>query len=643
MFDFLRVVSAVPDVSVGDVIYNTDRIIEKLSEINEKNADIAVFPELCITGATCQDLFFQRKLLDGAKNQLKRIAEESAKYDFVIIVGLPLEADGKLFNCAAVIANGKVCGIVPKTFIPEHNEFCERRWFSSANELVAGTTDVDPCVPAGNNIIFNYKDQVKFGVELGEDLFAPVSAGTSLALSGAEVIVSLSASNTIVGRREFTTETVKNLSAKNICGYVYVSAGECESTQDLIYSGHSLIAENGSVVAQNSKPVDTDYILCADIDMGKIRADRLKNKTMSESCAVFALPETVNVKINGKTSELHGDGKNAKIAKSPFIPEDKNECSARCTDIFEMQTAALKKRLKITGSKAVIGVSGGLDSTLAILVTVNAMKALGRPASDVIAVTLPCFGTTDRTYNNALQLMKLLGVDAREVNIKEACTLHCRDIGHDINKLDVTFENVQARERTQILMDIACEVGGFVVGTGDLSELALGWCTYNGDHMSMYGVNGDVPKTLISKIIETLVENDIFPGCGNVLTDVIATPISPELLPPDEKGNIAQQTESLVGPYALHDFFLFYVLRYGFSPKKIYALAMSAFKDDFDPETVLKWLRMFYRRFFAQQFKRSCMPDGVKIGSVGLSPRGDWRMPTDASANIWLKELDEIE
>lgn len=634
MYDYLRIATAVPDLSVGDVQYNTDKIIEKLVEIGEKNADIALFPELSITGASCQDLFLQKTLLDGAKNQLERIAKESKKHDFVIVVGLPMELDAKLFNCAAVVAEGKIWGIVPKTHIPNYNEYYEHRWFSSADEI-----DDDFEIPVGNNLVFEYKG-VKFGVELGEDAFAPVSVGTGLALAGAELILNLSASNEIVGRREFTAETVKNVSARNICVYAYASAGECESTQDVIYSGHSLIAENGSILAENSKIIDTDYILCVDADMGKIKAERIRNKTFS-SCQYYE-SDAKKVKICTENNELHADGKYAKIEKSPFIPSDKAECDKRCMNIFEMQTAALAKRLKITGGKAVIGVSGGLDSTLAILVTVNAMRKLGRSASDVIAVTLPCFGTTDRTYNNALQLMKLLGVDAREVNIKEACELHCRDIGHDMNKLDVTFENVQARERTQILMDIASEEGGFVVGTGDLSELALGWCTYNGDHMSMYGVNADVPKTLIGKIIETLAEKDVFKGCADVLTDVIATPISPELLPPDEKGNIAQQTESLVGPYALHDFFIFYVLRYGFSPKKLYALACNAFKDDFDGETVLKWLKTFYRRFFTQQFKRSCMPDGVKVGSVGLSPRGDWRMPSDASARLWLKELDEI-
>lgn len=635
MYDFLRVATVVPDISVGDVQFNTDKIISAMAEISSKNADIAVFPELCITGATCQDLFLQKTLLDGAKNQLDRIAQESNKYDFVLVVGLPFEINSKLYNCAAVVANGKVWGIVPKTYIPNHNEHYERRWFSPADEL-----DDDYNIPAGNNLVFEYKG-VKFAVEIGEDEFAPVSQGTRLALAGAELILNLSADNEIIGRREFTTETVKNASVRNICAYAYVSAGECESTQDCIYPGHSFIAENGTIITENEKLIDTEYMLCADIDMGKITADRLKNKTFGE-CQYFA-PDSQNIKISTANNELHADMSFAKIAKSPFIPTNKDECEKRCLNIFEMQTAALAKRLKITGSKAVIGVSGGLDSTLALLVTVNAMKKLKRSASDVIAVTLPCFGTTNRTYNNALQLMQLLGVELREVNIKEACTLHCRDIGHDVNKLDVTFENIQARERTQILMDIACAVGGFVIGTGDLSELALGWCTYNGDHMSMYGVNGDIPKTLINKMIEVIAKKDIFSGCEAVLADVVATPISPELLPPDEQGNIAQQTESIVGPYALHDFFIYYVLRYGYSPKKIYALARTAFNDIFDGETVLKWLKIFYRRFFTQQFKRSCLPDGVKIGSVGLSPRGDWKMPSDASAKLWLKELDEIE
>lgn len=632
MYDYLRVAVAVPDVSVGNAQFNTDKIIEKLSEINAENADIVAFPELSITGATCQDLFLQSSLITAAKNQLLRIVSESEKYNFAIIVGLPMVINGKLCNCAAVIFKGEIRGIVPKTYVDAD---CEQRWFVSADSI-----DDDSLISVGNNIVFEYKG-IKFGIEIGKDGFAPVSVGTMLALAGAELVVNISADNEIVGRREFVNDTVKNSSARNICAYAYISAGECESTQDGVYSGHSVVAENGKIIAENSATVDTDYVICVDVDMGKIRSDRIKNKIFN-SCQYIS-QDVKNVEIFAAFDSLNADGSLAVIEKSPFIPLDKAECEKRCLDIFEMQTAALAKRLKITGGKAIIGVSGGLDSTLAILVTANAMRRLGRPATDVIAVTLPCFGTSDRTYNNAIELMKLLGVDAREVNIKEACTLHCRDIGHDMNKFDVTFENVQARERTQILMDIACKEGGFVIGTGDLSELALGWCTYNGDHMSMYGVNADVPKTLISKMIEVLAKKNVFDGCEDVLMDVVATPISPELLPPDEQGNIAQQTESLVGPYALHDFFIYYVLRYGFTPKKIYDLACNAFKDNFDSATVLKWLRTFYRRFFTQQFKRNCMPDGVKIGSVGFSPRGDWKMPSDASVNIWLKELDEIE
>ena len=632
MYDYLRVAVAVPDVSVGNAQFNTDKIIEKLSEINAENADIVAFPELSITGATCQDLFLQSSLITAAKNQLLRIVSESEKYNFAIIVGLPMVINGKLCNCAAVIFKGEIRGIVPKTYVDAD---CEQRWFVSADSI-----DDDSLISVGNNIVFEYKG-IKFGIEIGKDGFAPVSVGTMLALAGAELVVNISADNEIVGRREFVNDTVKNSSARNICAYAYISAGECESTQDGVYSGHSVVAENGKIIAENSATVDTDYVICVDVDMGKIRSDRIKNKIFN-SCQYIS-QDVKNVEIFAAFDSLNADGSLAVIEKSPFIPLDKAECEKRCLDIFEMQTAALAKRLKITGGKAIIGVSGGLDSTLAILVTANAMRRLGRPATDVIAVTLPCFGTSDRTYNNAIELMKLLGVDAREVNIKEACTLHCRDIGHDMNKFDVTFENVQARERTQILMDIACKEGGFVIGTGDLSELALGWCTYNGDHMSMYGVNADVPKTLISKMIEVLAKKNVFDGCEDVLMDVVATPISPELLPPDEQGNIAQQTESLVGPYALHDFFIYYVLRYGFTPKKIYDLACNAFKDNFDSATVLKWLRTFYRIFFTQQFKRNCMPDGVKIGSVGFSPRGDWKMPSDASVNIWLKELDEIE
>lgn len=652
MLDWLRVVNAVPDISVGDTDYNTEKIIEKMNEAAAENADVVVFPELCLTGYTCGDLFFQRELLESAKKSLARIVCETRRYDFTLAVGAPLEIGGQLFNCAVIVTNGVINGIVPKTFLPNYNEFYEKRWFSSAAELktdkinyseIDDLCDDDYEISVGGNLIFTLKNFVKFGVELCEDLWTPLPPSTFLALNGAEMILNLSASNETIAKRNYRRNLVCQQSARCICAYVYTSAGECESTQDLIFSGHSLVAENGNLAAENDKTIDSDYLIVSDIDMGKIKADRLKLKSFGESASLYAdRIEPKYISVKSKTDKIYGDGSYAFISRRPFVPAGEKDRKERCMSIFEMQAAGLKKRLKITGGKAVIGVSGGLDSTLALLVTAYAMQSLGRPLSDVIAVTLPCFGTTDRTYNNALALMEKLGVDSREVNIREACTLHCRDIGHDINKLDVTFENVQARERTQILMDIACKEGGFVVGTGDLSELALGWCTYNADHMSMYGVNCGIPKTLIKWMIGSIAENEIFVGCSEILADIIDTPISPELLPPDENGNITQETESLVGPYILHDFFLYYVLRYGFSPKKIYSLAVNAFEGEYDGATILKWLRSFYKRFFSQQFKRSCLPDGVKIGSVCLSPRGDWRMPSDASAALWLKELEQL-
>lgn len=648
MLDYLRAVCAVPDVQVGNPKFNTEKITEKIAEAMKEKADIIVFPELCVTGYTSADLFFQNQLLEDAKKSICEIVEFSRNYDCLIAVGAPLKIGCQLFDCAVLICEGAVCGIVPKTFVTE----AERRWFSSADDLriseigfssLCGKCEEDYPVPVGSDIIFEYKENVKIGAELSSDLFAPLPASTLLALNGAEVILNLSAVPEMAGKREERRECIKQQSEKCHLVYVYASAGECESTQDFIFSGHSVIAENGSIISENDKIIDTDYLVIADVDIGKVRADRLRNRIFGSSAAAYAeMTHAEYVEISTENDELHGNGDYAFVGRSPFIPCDEKECTERSMSIFEMQTAALKKRIKITNGKTVIGVSGGLDSTLALLVCVNAMKSLGRDTKDVIAITLPCFGTTDRTHSNAWTLMEKLGVTAREVNIKEACSLHCRDIGHDINKIDVTFENMQARERTQILMDIASDEGGFVVGTGDLSELALGWCTYNADHMSMYGVNAGVPKTLISKMISCIAKTDDFKNCAEVLLDIVDTPISPELLPPDENGNIAQETESLVGPYILHDFFIFYALRYGFSPKKIYALALKAFDGEFDGETILKWLKKFYWRFFTQQFKRSCMPDGVKVGSVGLSPRGDLNMPSDASSQAWLKELEEI-
>ena len=645
MFDFIRLACAVPDVEVGNTEFNTQEII-KYIDIN-KDADIIVFPELSVTGYTCADLFFQKTLIDGTKCGLRRIAETTCDTDSAVAVGAPLIIGGRLYNCAVMMSHGRVDGIAVKTFIPTYNEYYEKRWFSSAAELKISSVGSDELgldgeydIPVGGNLIFNYSG-VKVGVEICEDLWAPLPPSTLLTLAGAEVILNLSASNETIMKRKYRTELVSQQSARSICAYAYASAGMTESTTDLIFSGHSLICENGGVLCQNDSLIDGGYSLKHDVDLGRIRADRAENKTFGDS-AVFYLDGKDFVEIK-KNLKLESDGGLYEIKKLPFVPSAKKDRIERCMDIFRMQVAGLKKRASKIGGKMVLGVSGGLDSTLALLVCAETARQLGRDPSDVVAITLPCFGTTKRTHSNAWELMQTLGVHAMEIDIKEACTLHCRDIGHPTDQFDVTYENIQARERTQVLMDYACKLGGFVVGTGDLSELALGWCTYNADHMSMYGVNCGVPKTLVRWMISALIDYNVFPESTRVLEDIIDTPISPELLPPDVDGNIQQETEEIIGPYALHDFFLYYLLRFGFSPSKIFFLAEKAFKEDFDNETILKWLEVFYKRFFTQQFKRSCLPDGVKIGSVCLSPRGDWRMPSDASYKIWIDEIEKLK
>ena len=645
MFDFIRLACAVPDVEVGNTEFNTQEII-KYIDIN-KDADIIVFPELSVTGYTCADLFFQKTLIDGAKCGLRRIAETTCDTDSAVAVGAPLVIGGRLYNCAVMMSHGRVDGIAVKTFIPTYNEYYEKRWFSSAAELKISSVGSDELgfdeeydIPVGGNLIFNYSG-VKVGVEICEDLWAPLPPSTLLTLAGAEVILNLSASNETIMKRKYRTELVSQQSARSICAYAYASAGMTESTTDLIFSGHSLICENGGVLCQNDSLIDGGYSLKHDVDLGRIRADRAENKTFGDSAA-FYLDGKDFIEIK-KNLKLESDGGLYEIKKLPFVPSAKKDRIERCMDIFRMQVAGLKKRASKIGGKMVLGVSGGLDSTLALLVCAETARQLGRDPSDVVAITLPCFGTTKRTHSNAWELMQTLGVHAMEIDIKEACTLHCRDIGHPTDQFDVTYENIQARERTQVLMDYACKLGGFVVGTGDLSELALGWCTYNADHMSMYGVNCGVPKTLVRWMISALIDYNVFPESTRVLEDIIDTPISPELLPPDADGNIQQETEEIIGPYALHDFFLYYLLRFGFSPSKIFLLAEKAFKEDFDNETILKWLEVFYKRFFTQQFKRSCLPDGVKIGSVCLSPRGDWRMPSDASYKIWIDEIEKLK
>ena len=648
MLDFVRVACAVPAVRVGDTKKNASDICDFLKRADDQNVDLLVFPEMALTGYTCQDLFFQEALHDGVKRGLREILDASAACPAVTaVVGLPLRIGARMFNCAAVISGGEVRGVVPKTSIPNYSEFYEKRWFASGDELTQDAFDIGSLlgeypklVPMGQNLLFQIGEGTLVGVEICEDLWTPLPPSHLLALSGAEVIVNLSASNETIGKRAYRRELVTHQSASLDCVYAYCSAGSTESTQDLIFSGQSLIAENGKLLAETKEAIATDYLLVQDCDLGKVRADRRRNRSYADTAVRYGADAKI---VPLRDGLLRSDGTLYPLEKLPFVPSQRQNRVQRCMEIFQMQVAGLKQRLAVIGNpNAVIGISGGLDSTLALLVAVEAMRQLGRPATDVYGVTMPCFGTSDRTYNNSWELMRTLGISCKEINIKEAVSMHFSDIGHDSGVHDGTYENSQARERTQILMDYASVVKGIVVGTGDLSELALGWCTYNGDHMSMYGVNASIPKTLIRWMIDAISEMRSFAASRPVLQDILDTPISPELLPPDAEGRIAQHTEDLVGPYALHDFYLYYTLRFGCTPRKVYALACRAFEGDFDGETIKKWLKTFYRRFFTQQFKRSCLPDGVKVGSVSLSPRGDWRMPSDASARLWLEEVDSL-
>ena len=639
MLDFIRIACAVPPVKVGDVKKNAADICAYIEKADLQKVDIVLFPELALTGFSCGDLFFQDALHNAVKEGLKQIVECSAQHpEITAVVGMPLRIGTKLYNCATVIVGGIIHGIVPKTHIPGN----EQRWFVAGANLdetllcsefgLTAETHLQ-FIPVRTSQAFNIGNAL-VGIEICEDLMAPHSPSVKLATDGAEIILNLAASHEIAGKRTYRQKLVEFQSASCNCIYAFCSAGYTESTSDLVYSGHSLIAENGKILAENAVPIATDYMLVQDCDLGRIRTDRCKNQYYS-----FVTEVNYNDVL---VKKLRSDGTLYPLRKLPFVPSSKADRDQRCKEIFNIQVTGLQQRLATIGANAVIGISGGLDSTLALLVAVEAMRRLGRPLTDVYGVTMPCFGTSDRTYNNSWDLMRKLGISAKEISIKKAVTQHFEDIGHDINVHNATFENAQARERTQILMDYASVVGGIVVGTGDLSELALGWCTYNGDHMSMYGVNGSIPKTLIRWIIEAIADTPDFAAAKDVLMDILDTPISPELLPPDAEGKIAQKTEDLVGPYALHDFFLFYALRYGFTPTKIYTLACRAFAGDFDDETIKKWLKNFYRRFFTQQFKRNCQPDGVTVGSVTLGPRGGWMMPSDASYRIWLDEVEAL-
>ena len=646
MFDFYRAAACVPELRVGDVEFNKKQILDKLVEAASYDTGIIAFPELAVTGYTCQDLFFQKTLIEASNKAVAEIVSATENSSQVVILGAPVVINNRLYNGAFVIVNGTVIGITVKTMLPNYNEFYEKRWFTSAAELDTDYVYIpaigDYSIPVGSSVVYDLGG-VSLGIEICEDAWGSVTPGSWMALAGAEIIVNISASNEVIGKREYRRELVKHLSSANICDYIYVSAGCDESTQDVIFSGQSIIAEYGRILNENKEFIASDYILIADMDLGRIRADRMKNTTFGDARKIYrkTLKDTMFVSLSDIILP-ESDGEYVITRKHPFIPSSKTKRVKRCNEIFDMQVGGLVKRLKITNSKPVIGVSGGMDSTLALLVCAKALRKLGRPASDLIAITMPAFGTTDRTYNNSLELIKSLGTEPIVINIKDACLQHFKDIGHDPEEKNTTYENTQARERTQVLMDYANKVGGLVVGTGDLSELALGWCTYNGDQMAMYGVNGSIPKTLVRWMIDSVVENNIFPGSENVLKDILDTPISPELLPPDENGEISQKTEDSVGPYELHDFFLYYTLRFGFSPSKVYFLAKKALGGDYSEAEIKKWMNMFYKRFFQQQFKRSCMPDGVKVGTISLSPRGDFRMPSDAVADLWMKELETL-
>ena len=646
MRGLVRVGAAVPSLALGNVKENMKRHLAMMREAKEKHVSIVTFPELSLTGYTCGDLFFQRRLLDDVTDALLALKDEMPE-GILAVVGAPLEIEGALYNCAVVLHKGEIISAVPKTFLPNNGEFYEKRWFQSGDarrdaSVAIPKLKTDVCRQA----IFETEDGVRFGIELCEDLWAPLPPSTMLSVEGAEIILNLSASNELLSKREYRQQLISQQSARCQCGYVYVSAGMGESSSDLVFSGHSVIASCGTIIKENEGYLSDDYLMTADIDIDRIRADRMKQSSFADCAAqVRAMwKQEPNILRTMENALLPDDAApDYHVSKHPFIPSDKASRQLRCAQILAMQATALARRLSVTGGKVVVGISGGLDSTLALLAACKAVDMLHLPRTNILGITMPCFGTTDRTYHNALDLMTSLGVSQREIPIHKAVRQHFADIGHDESDHSVTYENCQARERTQVLMDVANKIGAIVLGTGDLSEIALGWCTYNADHMSMYGVNSGVPKTLVRWVIQTAAENEAFSSSRECLQSILDTPISPELLPPDEKGNILQQTEDVVGPYALHDFFLYYAIRFGYPPKKVFDLCCIAFQDDFSCETILKWLKNFYRRFWTQQFKRNCMPDGVKIGSIALSPRGDWRMPSDAQYKAWMDECDCIK
>ena len=634
---FVKVAAVTPNVRVADVEYNTQEICKKIDETVANGAKIVVFPELCVTGYTCGDLFAQSALLKATEEALRKIVAHTEGKDALIFVGLPYVVRNKVYNVAAAISRGELLGLTTKTFLPNYGEGYEMRQFQPGPKKADWIWYEGDEIPFGPKILYSCYEMPNLVVsaEICEDVWAPIPPSVEAALLGATVIANCSASAEAVGKDNYRQKLITGQSARLIAGYIYANAGEGESTTDVVYGGHNIIAENGTVIKESGRFVnETIY---SEIDIERLVAERSKNTTyqeMEDRQDAIEIPFSLEVEVTTLTRT---------VEVMPFVPSDKNDRENRCEEIFMIQAMGLKKRLEHAQCEsAVVGISGGLDSTLALLVVAKAFDMLGIPRNKIESVTMPCFGTTDRTYQNACKMTQKLGANLREVNIKDAVRTHFRDIGQPEDKHDVTFENAQARERTQVLMDIANMTGGMVIGTGDMSELALGWATYNGDHMSMYGVNGSVPKTLVRHLVRYYADTCEDKELSDVLYDVLDTPVSPELLPPKD-GEITQKTEDLVGPYELHDFYLYYVLRFGFSPSKIYRLAKYAFEGTYDDETIMKWLKKFYWRFFSQQFKRSCLPDGPKVGSVDVSPRGGLRMPSDACVNVWIKELEGLE
>ncbi len=639
-YGFVKVAAAVPLVQVADCFYNIEKIEGLMRQASEKGVQIIAFPELSVTGYTCLDLFAQQTLLDGAEAALLQLVSNTADLDILTIVGVPLRTENRLINAAVVFQKGAIRGVVPKTYLPNYKEFQEQRWFTSATELRESTISIGKEeYPMGSHLLFR-SGRLTAGIEICEDLWVPVPPSSLLAMEGANIIFNLSASNELIGKHAYLRSLICQQSARCMAGYVYASSGFGESSTDLVFAGNGIIAENGNLLAESPRFTMEEQLVISEIDIETLQNDRQVNTSFMYGTS--GLPKEKAQVVDFQVRIPDGFSLTRPVDPHPFTPSGE-ALKERCEEIFHIQVAGLAKRLVHAHAQtAVVGISGGLDSTLALLVTVMTFDALKMPRGQIIGITMPGFGTTDRTYTNACDLIRSLGVTLKEIPIKEACLQHFRDIDHDPSVHDVTYENSQARERTQLLMDVANQKNGLVIGTGDLSELALGWATYNGDHMSMYGVNGSIPKTLVKYLVEWVANHKVDDASRLTLLDIVDTPISPELIPADENGNIKQKTEDLVGPYELHDFFLYHFLRFGSHPSKIYFLAQKAFAGIYDNATVKKWLYTFCRRFFQQQFKRSCLPDGPKVGSVSLSPRGDWRMPSDAVSRLWLEEIERI-